>query len=86
MLLSHHLARARSAVGDDRGAADACDAVFRPRVYRAYRALVLPDCEVFLAAASTPDDARAIYRRMLDRWSGSFEHPAIAVARAHLER
>jgi len=85
MLLSHHLARTRASRGDAAGAAEACAAVLRPRVYRTYRAVVLPDCEVWTAEAGSPEEAQAIYRALVDRWSGNFVHSAIVKAHDRLE-
>jgi tetratricopeptide (TPR) repeat protein len=44
-LIAFELARVRAALGDDTGAAAACDDVLRPRAPVAYRAVLLPDCD-----------------------------------------
>jgi tetratricopeptide (TPR) repeat protein len=85
MLLGHHLARARRAAGDRTGAAAACDEVLHPRQYQVYRAVLLPDCLVWTAeATSDPAQAKALYRRLVDAWTGSFAHPAVVTARSRL--
>jgi len=86
MLLSHHLARVLAASGDAKGAAAACDEVLHPRDYRPYRALLLPDCLVWIAAEEKdPAKARALYLRLVDHWRGEFDHPAVRIARERLK-
>jgi tetratricopeptide (TPR) repeat protein len=52
MLLAYHLARARHRAGDLAGARAACAEVLRPRVYRPYRAVLLPECTAWTTQAS----------------------------------
>jgi tRNA A-37 threonylcarbamoyl transferase component Bud32/tetratricopeptide (TPR) repeat protein len=54
MLLAHHLARAKRALGDAASAAAACDEVLHPRIYQVYRAVLMPDCSRWTAEAA-PD-------------------------------
>ncbi len=76
MLLSHHLARVLVAAGDRTGAARACERVIVPRVYRPYRAIVLPDCIAWSNDAALDNQLRRA-------WSAStLAHPAISIVRA----
>ncbi len=72
MLVAHALARTLRASGDDKGAAAACEEVVSPREYQTYRAVLLPDCLVWTGQP----------KRLLAAWTGSFELPAVAAARA----
>ena len=74
MLAAHHLARALHDSGDHAGAAAACEEVLAPRVYQGYRALLLPDCQLW-----SEDPAQ--WKRLLATWRGTFEHPAVVEAR-----
>jgi tetratricopeptide (TPR) repeat protein/predicted Ser/Thr protein kinase len=72
MLLGHHLARILHQRGDAAGTAEACSEVIAPRVYQAYRALLLPDCLLWTGNA----------KQLVDTWTGELQHPAVVEARA----
>ena len=78
MLVAHELARARHAVGDDRGAAAACEDVLSPRAYQSYRAILLPDCVLW-------SGDRTRWKALLATWRGAFLHPAVVEMRAALD-
>ena len=86
MLLSHHLARVRKALGDDDGAANACIDVLHPRRYETYRALIAPDCWLWSGdAAGSPAGAEEAYRKASASWlNNEYVLPAVREARSRL--
>jgi hypothetical protein len=70
MMLSHALARVLQASGDAQGARTSCEEVIAPRLYDAYRAVLLPDCLLWSGRG----------KELLDAWRG-FDHPAVVEAK-----